>query len=645
MAITVDATTKQDSSGYVNSLTFSHTTAGSNRGLVVGIACRTGVADISGVTYNAVSLTSEVNSENTNVCGVTTWSLIAPASGANNVVVSLGGFKLLTVVAVSFDGADQSNLVEATNGSNNNYSAAPSNAISTVTYGAMVIDFINLQSARTVTVGAGQTERSNTDHSDSNLGQFVVSTEPATTAGSVTMSHSWTGDDNWSHALLAIRAATQDLGYTSIGGLGSFKQDDVQGAEFTAPADGLITGMYIHIRSNWTAGEKVKGVMYDYSGNFIAETVERSDGGSGWEFFYFTTPEAVTSGTSYLIGEFTDSAVQFSYTTTGVAGLRSPVTNETGTYPTVLDPTGTVDGSYQFSIYAVFLEDASGTAYTTTLTEALVLVDTISLETSKTLTEALALVDAISNRVGKSFSEAIALVDSLANSTSKVLSESVTLVDDIANQISLSLGEAITLVDDVTSSIGKAFSEVVALVDTVTPTFTVVRTFTEAITLVDTINKSVSKTLGEVVTIVDNVLLTISSSRVFTEAIILVDDFAVVLSKTFQEVVSLADDIFSSASKLLSESLTLVDYLATSVQFSRAFSEAIVLVDNFARTLTINRTFTETISFIDSVISAATVKARKGITILTTAAGQTILRVKNIAKKILGSSRNDRSVL
>lgn len=207
-----DATTKQDSSGYVNSLTFSHTCTGSDLVLIVQVACRTGSADITGVTYNGVSMTKEDDTENTNVCGVQTYSLINPATGANNVVISLGGYKLLTGVATSFSGANQTDAVEAINGSNTGYSAAPSNAVTTITNDAIVIDGLNCQGARTVTVGSGQTERNNSDHSDGNLGQFVISTEPKTTAGSVTMSHSWTGDDNWAQSLLVVKPAAAASG-------------------------------------------------------------------------------------------------------------------------------------------------------------------------------------------------------------------------------------------------------------------------------------------------------------------------------------------------------------------------------------------------------------------------------------------------
>lgn len=204
MAVAFDAVTKQDSSGYVNSLTFSHTTSGSNRGLVVGIACRTGTADISGVTYNGVSMTAKKTQENTNVCGVRTWSLSAPASGTNNVVVTLSNYRLLTAIATSFTDVDQTDMIEATEGTNT-YGATATDDITTITDGGIVVDFLNTQSARTITVGASQTERSNSDHSDSNLGQAVCSTEPKATAGVVTMSHTWTGDDNWALACLAIK--------------------------------------------------------------------------------------------------------------------------------------------------------------------------------------------------------------------------------------------------------------------------------------------------------------------------------------------------------------------------------------------------------------------------------------------------------
>lgn len=160
MAIAYDNETTQDSSGYVNSLTFAHSVAGSDRGLAVGVACRTGVADVSGITYNSTSLASETNSENTNVCGVTTWSLIAPSTGSNNVVVSLANFRLLTATAISFTGVDQTDMVEAGVAANN-YGVQAEDLITTTTDDAWLVDFLNLQGARTVTSG---------DYDDGELG-------------------------------------------------------------------------------------------------------------------------------------------------------------------------------------------------------------------------------------------------------------------------------------------------------------------------------------------------------------------------------------------------------------------------------------------------------------------------------------------
>lgn len=97
MAIATDASSLTSSGGYSNSLTISHTVAGTDRLLPVGVHCRSATADVTGVTYNGVAMTLQGTNENSGVVGMQWYSLVAPATGTHDVVVSLGSYKLFSL--------------------------------------------------------------------------------------------------------------------------------------------------------------------------------------------------------------------------------------------------------------------------------------------------------------------------------------------------------------------------------------------------------------------------------------------------------------------------------------------------------------------------------------------------------------------
>jgi hypothetical protein len=90
--------------------TFSHTCTGSDRILFVAAASNTSET-VTGVTYNGVSMT-EVDSV---TAGATQhlFYLVAPATGANNVVVSTSG-SVAVGSSVSYTGVDQTSPIDAT---------------------------------------------------------------------------------------------------------------------------------------------------------------------------------------------------------------------------------------------------------------------------------------------------------------------------------------------------------------------------------------------------------------------------------------------------------------------------------------------------------------------------------------------------
>jgi hypothetical protein len=108
MAVAYDAATGGQTAGGVSSLTFSHTTSGSNRALFVGVAGEWFGTTLTGITYSAISMTSLWNAFWDTFYAHAGFRLAGPASGANNVVVSFGAAAdVIRVTAVSLTGVDQ----------------------------------------------------------------------------------------------------------------------------------------------------------------------------------------------------------------------------------------------------------------------------------------------------------------------------------------------------------------------------------------------------------------------------------------------------------------------------------------------------------------------------------------------------------
>jgi hypothetical protein len=122
----VDAVTRARGNT-VSSLTYSHTTStASNRGLLVSSSIETTGTSVTGTTYNAVSMASEGSVNGGGVANVYLHSLIAPATGANNVVVTLtGSIGSMRSVATSLLGVNQSDFTGTFQSVSNAAAAAP----------------------------------------------------------------------------------------------------------------------------------------------------------------------------------------------------------------------------------------------------------------------------------------------------------------------------------------------------------------------------------------------------------------------------------------------------------------------------------------------------------------------------------------
>lgn len=210
MAVTLDATSgSQNTTG--TTLTVSHTCSGDNRILIVG-AATSGIP--TSITYAGVSMTKlgehTEGGQNTSL-----WALAAPATGANDIVMTVPFADNKILMACSFNG---SNGTTGTYASAGGTSTTPSVTVSGAV-GDMIIDCVmhagdNPQA--TIAPDASQTERQDIDTGTSWGG--AMSTEDG--AASVSMDWTLSKSLQWSISGVAVKAGTQGGGGASLPTLG-----------------------------------------------------------------------------------------------------------------------------------------------------------------------------------------------------------------------------------------------------------------------------------------------------------------------------------------------------------------------------------------------------------------------------------------
>ncbi len=156
MALAFDAIAGADDfSGSATSLTYAHTCTGANRLLVVTVALVGATDDVTGVTYNGVALTriGFVGNAGTQACASFLYYLIAPASGANNVVISVSPGQNISGRSVSYTGAKQTGQPDSS--ATNNTSTGTTLALTTTVVATgswLASSYFNLN-GRTIPVG------------------------------------------------------------------------------------------------------------------------------------------------------------------------------------------------------------------------------------------------------------------------------------------------------------------------------------------------------------------------------------------------------------------------------------------------------------------------------------------------------------
>ena len=182
-----DAATFGGTTG-ATSLTIAHTCTGSNRAIYVGTYARDlGVGDVTGVTYNGVALTQIGLTQADDNNDLKLWRLVAPATGANNVVVTNSGTRPMSACVLSLADVDQvtpdGTVVQG----------ATLSAASTVSDTQLYISFVGVENSaepappQFTSTGTNQTERLD----NYNGGRLYMSCATQTGTGTVTASYTF----------------------------------------------------------------------------------------------------------------------------------------------------------------------------------------------------------------------------------------------------------------------------------------------------------------------------------------------------------------------------------------------------------------------------------------------------------------------
>lgn len=196
MAIAYDNSTYFAGSA-VSSVTESHTVAGTDRILFVYFYWDTS-RTVSSVTYGGVAMTA-VGTQNDNNGGEfsNTYYLVAPATGANDVVVTMSGTCGIEGVASSYTGALQVSPIDATRYEPHNLETgtAYAEALTATADNCWVVWGTREYEGRTITAGSDTALRA---WSPSVFGAILADSNAAVvSAGSRTLNLNASASGNW----------------------------------------------------------------------------------------------------------------------------------------------------------------------------------------------------------------------------------------------------------------------------------------------------------------------------------------------------------------------------------------------------------------------------------------------------------------
>ena len=199
--VAVDAVSSASSDG-TPIFSWSHITgSGTDRLLVVGTSVGDNPATVTGVTYGSIALTklrSDVNTGDDTTTEL--WYLINPANGINIITVTMSEGGSAVGGAVSFTGVDQVTPFSSNTGATG--TGTPASVVVTSATDEMVVSVLAIfEGDGSATPVSGQNERWD-------LIDDAVEGAGSTTTGTMSVTMSWTKDDNdWAIGVASIKAA------------------------------------------------------------------------------------------------------------------------------------------------------------------------------------------------------------------------------------------------------------------------------------------------------------------------------------------------------------------------------------------------------------------------------------------------------
>jgi methionine-rich copper-binding protein CopC len=211
------SSTQDISSAARTSSTFSHTVAVGDDRLLLVVTSTRGDDSVSTVTYGGSGLTLAQATGSGGSTGqrVEVWYMVAPATGANDVVVTYSGSVNPDVIsAMSYTGVDQTNPIGATNGAFG-VSTGPSVSLTSTVADALIVGGVSSRGGDTdpYTPGTGTTERYDTatgTHNSSDDGA-TGGEESAATTGSYTFDFTQSVSDDWAIVAVEVKPTAGDV--------------------------------------------------------------------------------------------------------------------------------------------------------------------------------------------------------------------------------------------------------------------------------------------------------------------------------------------------------------------------------------------------------------------------------------------------
>ncbi len=218
--VAVDSSTNSSATlnGTAATLTFTHTTAGTNRLMLVAVSINITngpTASVTSVTWNGTALARlGFHNDAANTRRVEMWYLLNPATGTTrNIVVTVNTTSVqegVVAAATTFTGVDQTvPLGTFVSADGANGGAAAMDVPSVIN--GMILDAVAVDGTQGITVPGPQTSRWNVTRGANTNPGVTAAGSTRTGAPSVPIAENFTGTSNWSYGAVSINPSTADI--------------------------------------------------------------------------------------------------------------------------------------------------------------------------------------------------------------------------------------------------------------------------------------------------------------------------------------------------------------------------------------------------------------------------------------------------